>query len=152
MADNTGGADAVVRRQLMNRIFVFGTLKRRFPLHAQGLDGARCLGPYRTAERFPMFVAGPWFGPMMLDQPGTGLQVRGELYEVDDPRLALIDALESVGEPGNFRRLVQLEPVEGGDACWALAYMKSPELATPAHTGYLEDYQDRRFVPPDRRG
>src|SRR5258708_4270342 len=33
---------------------------------------------------------------MMMNEPGGGLQVRGELYEVDDPRLALLDRLESV--------------------------------------------------------
>jgi gamma-glutamylaminecyclotransferase len=135
----------------MKRIFAFGTLKRGFPLHAEGLGGAKYLGPYRTVERFPMFVAGPWFAPMMLDCPGTGLQVRGELYEIEDSRLTVLDTLESVGKPGNFRRLVQVEPIGQGRLCSAFAYIKSPELATPVHTGYLEDYQDRRFVPPNQR-
>jgi len=63
------------------------------------LREAKYLGEYLTVERFPMFVAGPWFAPMMLDQPGVGLSVRGELYEVDDAQLAVLDALESIVSP-----------------------------------------------------
>jgi gamma-glutamylaminecyclotransferase len=68
-------------------------------LHDVALAGVRRLALVRTVRRFPMFVAAPWFAPMMLDQPGIGHQVTGELYEVDDARLARIDALESVGKP-----------------------------------------------------
>jgi gamma-glutamylaminecyclotransferase len=140
----------------MHRVFVFGTLKRGFPLHDEGLGGATYLGAYRTAQRFPMFVAGPWFAPMMLDRPGSARHVTGELYEVDDSRLAVLDALESTGQPGNLRIVVRLERIEGGsdravDACEAFAYVKSAELAVPAHTDCLGDYQDRRFIHPKRR-
>lgn len=135
----------------VTRVFVFGTLKKGFALHDRGLRGARCLGPCRMVERFPLLIAGPWFAPIMLDRPGTGHNVKGELYEVDAARLALLDRLESVGAPGNFRRLVEVAPIEGGAACPAQAYMKSASLATPVHSEYLEDYQDRRFIPPERR-
>lgn len=95
-----------------------------------------------------MLIAGPWFAPMMFDRPGEGLPVNGELYEVDDATLARLDEMESVGKPGNFRVSVPVEWTSRGRICEALAYVKSPELAVPAHGGYLEDYQDRRFVPP----
>jgi len=130
----------------MIRILALGTLKAGFPLH-DALRGARFLGRFRTVEPFPMFVAGPWYAPMILDEPGTGLQIRGELYEIDDDVLAKLDALESVGKPGNFRRIVQVEPMSGGSALPAFVYIKARELAVPAHTGCLDDYQDRRFVP-----
>ena len=135
----------------MHRLFVFGTLKSGFPLHDAGLRGATYVGEYQTVERYPMFVAGAWFAPMMLHQPGVGLAVKGELYEVDDAQLAALDTLESVGKPGNFRVSVEVERVDGGERCAAFAYVKAPELATPAHSGYLDDYQDRRFIPPSRR-
>jgi gamma-glutamylaminecyclotransferase len=135
----------------MNRIFVFGTLKRGFPLHDRALADAIFLGSYRTSERFPMFVAGQWFAPMMMDEPGVGHHVLGELYEVEDRRLKLIDEMESVGIPGNFRSSISVEPIRDGVACLAAVYMKSRELAAPAHTGYLDEYQDGRFIPPERR-
>jgi gamma-glutamylaminecyclotransferase len=135
----------------MHRLFVFGTLKRGFALHDAGLRGANCVGDYRTVERYPMLIAGPGFTPMMLHQPGVGLAVKGELYEVDDAQLAALDRLESVGKPGNFRVSLAVERVNGGERCAAFAYVKAPELATPVHSGYLDDYQDRRFIPPSRR-
>jgi gamma-glutamylaminecyclotransferase len=135
----------------MTPLFVFGTLKRGFPLHAQGLRQARLLGLCRTVAPYPMFVAGPWFAPMLLNQPGIGRQVKGELYEVEAARLAMLDALESVGQPGNLRVIVAVEPLEGGAARSAWVYMKTSALASPVHTTYLEDYQDRRFIPFEQR-
>lgn len=137
---------------MTQKIFVFGTLKRGFPLHEEGLSGAKFLGVYRTRERYPMLIAGPWFAPMMLDEPGTGHRVAGELYEVEESAIPLLDRLESVGQPGNFRVAIEVEPA-GGDGlpCTALAYMKARKLATPAHSEYLAIYDDRRFVPFDRR-
>jgi gamma-glutamylaminecyclotransferase len=135
----------------MVKIFAVGTLKRGFPLHDEGLSIARYLGEYRTRERFPMMIAGPWYAPMVLDQPGTGLHIRGELYEVPEASLSRLDALESVGEPGNTRTVVEVDPLGPGNACRAIMYVKSPELASPIHSGYLEDYQDRRFIPPRDR-
>jgi 5-formyltetrahydrofolate cyclo-ligase len=129
-------------------VFAFGTLKRGFPLHEKGLADAAFLGVARTAERYPMLIAGPWFAPVMLDRPGAGERVRGELYEVDDAALARLDAMESVGQPDNFRVPIAVEWTERGEICEAHAYVKSPELAAPAHSGYLENYEDNRFVPP----
>lgn len=129
-------------------VFAFGTLKRGFPLHEAGLADATFLGEARTVHHYPMLVAGPWFAPMMLTQEGTGMRVQGELYKVDDAGLARLDALESVGQPGNLRVPIAVERIKSRETCEALAFMKSPALAQPAHTGYLEDYQDGRFVPP----
>ncbi|MBP1883263.1 gamma-glutamylaminecyclotransferase [Ensifer mexicanus] len=98
-----------------------------------------------------MLIAGPWFAPMMLDEPGHGLHVTGELYLVDSVILARLDRLEAVGRPGNLRRLIRITPERFGPSCDAFAYLKSRFLASPAHTGYLASYDDRRFVPPWRR-
>jgi gamma-glutamylaminecyclotransferase len=133
------------------RIFALGTLKRGFPLHEEGLKGALFLGHYRTVERYPMFVAGPWFAPMVMNEPGTGFQISGELFEVDEARLKKLDDMESIGKPGNFRQAIEVSAIEGDEVCKAFAYMKSRALAAPVHTGYLDDYQDRRFIPPHQR-
>lgn len=137
---------------MAEKILAIGTLKRGFPLHDQGLSGARYLGDYRTRARYPMLIAGPWFAPMVLNEPGVGRQLKGELYEVEDSALSNLDRLESVGKPGNFRELVEVEPIAGGPAIPAFVYMKSRDLAQPAHSDYLEVYDDRRFIPFDQRG
>ena len=135
----------------MVNVLAVGTLKRGFALHEQGLHDADHLGPYRTREALPMLIAGPWYAPMIFDQPGTGLQITGELYRVSRAALARLDMLESVGRPGNFRIVVEVEPIAAGGAGTAIVFVKSPELASPVHSGYLADYQDRRFIPPGER-
>ncbi|MCA1443716.1 gamma-glutamylcyclotransferase [Ensifer sp. IC4062] len=132
-------------------VFVFGTLKKGFPLHRRGLARARFVGFYRTARKYPMLIAGPWFAPMMLDEPGHGRYVSGELYQVDPATLAKLDRLEAVGRPGNFRKRIRITPKGFGPSCDAFAYFKARFLAYPVHTAYLASYADRRFVPPWRR-
>jgi gamma-glutamylaminecyclotransferase len=133
------------------KVFVFGTCKRGFPLH-YGLARAKFCGEYRTTQPFPMLIAGPWFAPMMFNEPGVGRQVTGELYEIDETYLDRLDAMESVGKPGNIRSSIEVAPLKGGAPCMAFAYMKSRALADPIHSDYLASYHDRRFIPPARRG
>lgn len=47
--------------------------------------------------------------------------------------------------------MIEVEPVAGGDIRTAFAFMKAPELAEPTHSGWLAEYQDRRFVPRGAR-
>lgn len=135
----------------MTFLIAFGTLKRGFALHERGLSTAHYLGPCRTVEPYPVVIAGPWFAPMMFDRPGTGLRIHGELYRVDRAIIVRLDGLESVEKPGNFRRLVAVQALGSRATCRAWCYMKSPELARPLHSGYIEDYQDDRFIPPEKR-
>jgi len=52
------------------KVFIYGTLKRGFPLFDKGLVGARYLGDVETVEAYPLYIAGSFYGPMMLDRPG----------------------------------------------------------------------------------
>ncbi|WP_246680814.1 gamma-glutamylcyclotransferase family protein [Mesorhizobium sp. B3-1-9] len=136
-------------RPLAENVFVFGTLKRGFPLHDEGLSGARFIGPCRTKQRYPMLIAGPRFAPMMFNEPGSGLHVSGELYIVDECVLAKLDSIESIGKPGNFRILIEIDPVADGSSTLAHVYMKSRSLADPIQSGLLDRYEDRRFIRED---
>ena len=98
-----------------------------------------------------MVVAGRWYAPMMMHEPGVGWQIKGELYEADDETLEVLDALELIHKPGNYRVIVEVEPLEAGDVTSAYVYVKARELVTPIHTAYLEEYQDRRFIHPSQR-
>jgi len=132
----------------MTLVFVYGTLKRGFPLHELGLSNGLYLGPARTVLSYPLLVARDFYGPMMLDRPGSGLQVTGELFEVGEDQLPTLDRLEDVGSPGSFRSELEVEPVGGGLRQTALGFMKDESWLVPLHSGHLADYQDRRFVPP----
>jgi len=136
----------------MPHVFVFGTLKRGRPLHKCGLDGALLLGEYRTVERFPLVIAGPWFAPMMFNEPSCGHWITGEVYRIDASRLQRLDGLESLGKPGNFRIAIEVVPLSFGQTVRAFAYMKSRDPAEGAyHSDLLENYEDDRFVAPWRR-
>ena len=54
-------------------------------------------------------------------------------------------------KPGNFRYEIDVISIDGGERARAYAYFKSPELAVPMHSGYLQEYRDRRFIPPWER-
>lgn len=134
----------------MNRIFVYGTLKRGFANHVILAD-ARFIGQVRTLEAFPLVVQGPWFTPAMLPEPGTGHRVWGELWEVDSAKFFELDDLESLNRPTGYER--QFVMVEHGDKStervWV--YMKPRDRITQIHTEPLADYQDQRYIPASER-
>lgn len=109
-------------------IFVYGTLKEGFPNFAFN-PGKRVPGTYRTRQPFPFYVVqlavedrAPW----LMNNPGQGVPVLGQVFEVDDATLQAMDSFEEVGLPTGYARIeLELEPAghEGG-VLRAHAYMK----------------------------
>lgn len=135
----------------MVHVFVYGTLKRGFPFYELGLSAEQYLGPVKTVQPYPMLIALSFYGPVMLDQPGKGRHVTGELFNVSEATLPTLDKLEDVGKPGSFRSVIAVEPLTGGLRLDAIGYMKDETWLDPVHSDYLSDYQDRRFIPPWKR-
>jgi len=80
------------------RIFVYGTLKTDFPnFHIN--TGRRVPGEFVTVERFPLYLIGPTQVPWLVNKPGEGECVVGEVFEVDAITLARMDVLEQIDEP-----------------------------------------------------
>uniref|UniRef100_A0A673UTG7 Gamma-glutamylaminecyclotransferase n=1 Tax=Suricata suricatta TaxID=37032 RepID=A0A673UTG7_SURSU len=90
----------------MARVFVYGTLKRGQPNHKVLLDGANgraaFRGRARTAEPFPLVIAGEHNIPRLLNLPGQGRRVEGEIYAVDEQMLSFLDEFE--GCPDMYQR------------------------------------------------
>ncbi|XP_051138962.1 putative gamma-glutamylcyclotransferase At3g02910 [Andrographis paniculata] len=101
------------------KIFVYGTLKQGFPNHPLLQDmmatgDASFLGSCRTVQRLPL-ICGPYRVPFLLNFPGRGQRVFGELYAVSAAALAKIDELEGVVK-GHYERLaVEVEVALEGE-------------------------------------
>src|SRR5215470_7038413 len=94
-------------------VFVFGTLKEGFPNFATN-RGVRMAGSFKTCAAYPLYLVGERHVPWLVNSPGTGARVSGQIFRVDRETLAAMDRLERVSEPDGYRREV-LE-VEGGDS------------------------------------
>lgn len=135
---------------MVTRVFVYGTLKRGFPNHPL-LERATLLGTARTRESWPLVIAGSWYVPCLLEHPGQGHRVRGEVYAVDAETLAALDELEGVGDPEGYdRKPIEVESEPGGERLEVQVYFKREPLGE-MHSGWLVDYDDDRYVEPSSR-
>lgn len=133
-------------------VFVYGTLKRGYPNYdAHRLENF-FIGVATTVESYPLYIAGQWFSPVVLDEPGTGHRFSGELYGVDQPTLEWLDSLEMVGQPmGYQRQLIRIE-TEYRQPVDAWIYTKSRQQLTLIHTPPLSSYDDySQYIGRDQR-
>jgi hypothetical protein len=74
---------------MTNRVFVYGTLKRRYPNNPL-LEGSEFLGEAVTAPTYKMVTCKmvETRFPVIMPDP-SGKQVAGEIYAVDDATLPL---------------------------------------------------------------
>ena len=113
---------------MLHRIFVYGTLKRR-GLNHQYLAGQRFVGEARTAPGFCLYELDGY--PGLVAEPADRDGVTGELWDVDDGWMKILDDFEGVPE-GLYRR----EPVP---------------LREPASQASAEAYVYARTVAGRRR-
>ncbi len=106
-------------------LFVYGTLKRGFPLHHH-INGSRFIGE-GILEGYVMYSLGSYPGIL----PQEGAVVKGELYETDARALSRIDRIEEEGSL--YKR--DLVPARLRDGivkrCWV--YVLSPHHFSPEH-------------------
>ena len=105
----------------MARVFVYGTLKQGQPNHHRMLDPANghahFLAPARTLDRYPLVIAGDNHIPYLMNLPGEGVRVWGEVYRVDERMLGFLDAFERV--PAMYQRtVVRLEVERWEKGAW----------------------------------
>lgn len=88
------------------RVFVYGTLKRGGRLH-EHIEEQQFLGAARTTTRCRLFRLG-WY-PGLVEDSG-GVSVAGEVWDVDNATLAVLDEIEGVDEGLYERRPIHLQP------------------------------------------
>jgi gamma-glutamylaminecyclotransferase len=127
----------------MQLLFVYGSLKEGFPnFHVN--KGRRMAGLYRTAKPCALYLISGQL-PCLMPAVAGGLQVQGQLFEVNANELAAMDVLERVGEPGGYvRSLVTLERVDVNPVQSLQAFVytqQASQLERPGpHLGPLAEY------------
>jgi gamma-glutamylaminecyclotransferase len=126
-----------------HRLFVYGTLKEGFRnFHIN--RGRRFGGEFVTAQPHPLYLVGDFGLPWLLHQPGEGLVVSGQLFEVDDAVLRDMDTLERIDEPGYYQRLpLQVRDTAGGALHAVQCYFGSTDTFErgPVLAGPLARYE-----------
>lgn len=87
-------------------VFVYGTLKSNQPNHywlTNPNNGLSCsVTPGKTNAKYPLLIATRYNIPYLVHLPGTGHEVNGEIYEIDQHMLIKLDELE--GHPNYYLR------------------------------------------------
>jgi len=149
---------------LKHLVFVYGTLKSNEPNHSVILTSEGCgesvlVGRGLTRECFPLVIASRYNIPYLLDAPGRGSRIHGQIYRVDDDKLRVLDILEGV--PDHYvRRQVPVDVVEPGHeqashlTCWLYIQenFKPQLLELPFISDYcLDTYKEKPYVPRSQR-
>ena len=135
----------------MHAVFVYGTLKRGYPNHEANMQDARFVGRCRSIDAFPLVIGGRWNSPYMIDEPGSGHRIAGELFQVPAGLLARLDELESVGLPkGYHRREIEIEYEKAKDQTRLVwAYLKRRATIEGIHSPPMAEYPlNAGYVPP----
>jgi gamma-glutamylaminecyclotransferase len=107
-------------------VFVFGTLKEGFP-NFDTNRGSRIPGSFKTRELLPLYLVGERRSPWLLNLPGTGHQVHGQVFAVNEATLKDMDALERIAEADGYQRiLIEVQRIDGDEILSVYAYLKEP--------------------------
>ncbi len=105
----------------MNRVFLYGTLKRGFCRH-QAIEGQAFLGLAKTEAAYKLFDLGDYPGLVIAE---NGISIEGELYSIDDDCLEQLDEIEGVAI-GLYRRdTVRLLPPWNDEPTLTYIYLLS---------------------------
>lgn len=125
-------------------VFVFGTLKEGFP-NFPANKGSRVPGVFLTKERYPLFLVGERHSPWLINSPGQGERIVGQVFEVDQPAIEAMDKLERISEPDGYRRVViEVEAINATNSTnlSVFAYLKQAHhfVLSEARFGPLPEY------------
>jgi gamma-glutamylaminecyclotransferase len=74
-------------------VFVYGSLKKGKKLHSY-LKNSKFLGCATTCEKYPMILSKEGWYPYLIEKPGIGYKIKGEVYKITPNTLKLLDKIE----------------------------------------------------------
>ncbi|XP_055918016.1 putative gamma-glutamylcyclotransferase CG2811 isoform X2 [Eupeodes corollae] len=114
------------------KVFVYGTLKKSEPNHhwlTTSSNGySKFISCGQTSEKFPLVIGTRYNIPFLLDKKGTGNNIQGEIYEVDEMMFGKLDELEDY--PTHYDREIQDIKTSDGTIvpCWLYLIRNFPEV------------------------
>ena len=106
----------------------------------EGGGVSELVGRAETVERWPLVVVTEYNIPMMLDQPGTGHRITGEVYDVDQDMLDHLDVLEACPHLYS-RRIIQVSVGEELMDSWM--YLISNFKEELLQQQFIKEYSDK---------
>lgn len=86
----------------LSKVFVYGTLKKGQPNHywlTNTNNGyASYLSNGTTKNKYPLVISTQYNIPFLLNKPGVGHPIKGEIYEINLEMLTKLDILEDFPE------------------------------------------------------
>ena len=109
-------------------LFAYGTLKRRGQYHHLIAEiGAEFVGQGQLIIPYPLILAEY---PCLLDQPGSGLCDKGEVFRIRKPEdWRKLDWLED--HPGEYKRRVEPVRIDGGRMMAWTYFYRWPQKLQP---------------------
>lgn len=107
----------------MFAVFVYGTLKQGH-CRAAFLEGQQFLGAATTLAEYRLFDCGDYPG---LVASGEGVEVSGEVWNIDETCLLKLDQVEAVDQGLYQRRLIRLKPPFDDQTVESYFYLHSTE-------------------------
>lgn len=106
-------------------LFVYGTLQRGGEFHhLLSHAGTEFIGSGKTATKYPLLLDEY---PCLIDQPGRGHNVTGEVYRIAEPKQwHSVDRLE--GHPEEYRRRIETIHLESGTVKAHAYFYLHPDL------------------------
>lgn len=106
------------------RIFVYGTLKRRFSNHHL-ISKCNYLGEAETIDKYPMVVTKSSYYPYLLLNKGIGNYIQGELYCITNSTLHILDQLENY--PNHYdRKFIDIQTEDNNIEKALIYFLKTP--------------------------
>ncbi|XP_053629264.2 putative gamma-glutamylcyclotransferase CG2811 isoform X2 [Cherax quadricarinatus] len=148
--------------QIMIRhlVFVYGTLKRNEPNHhwlTNKENGeARLISKGTTQEKYPLVIGSRFNIPYVLAAPDIGENIEGEVYEVDNKMLSMLDMLED--HPEYYERKIKKICLKDSDEvidCWIyLLFMYKQQMMELPFLKTYSSYGDhgKNYAVRESRG
>ncbi|CAI9724073.1 Hypothetical predicted protein [Octopus vulgaris] len=135
----------------LERVFVYGTLKRGQPNHfvlenvTHGL--AKFIGDATTALRYPLVVASQYNIPFLLPFEGKGNFISGEVYDVDEKMLKRLDELES--HPDTYKR-EKISVISNNNSFMSWCYILQRPQPKLLNLKLLDNYNNNTRAEEDK--